>query len=51
MILTHMVLLGFFDGAGGGTPAVATAPKERIRQGIGVGFCLLLGLIVTASKG
>lgn len=53
MILTHLVMFGFVDGAsvGGGSPTPSATPRERIRQGVGIGFCLLFGLFITASKG
>ncbi len=39
MILTHMVMFGFFSGAGDGSePAVIAAVYSRIHQGVGLAF-------------
>lgn len=51
MILTHLVILKLIPGAGNGAASGAATPRERIRQGVGVGFCFLLGIVFTASKG
>lgn len=48
MILTHLVMFGFFPGAGDSVaPAVVPGLRSRtgIGVGVGIGICLLLFII------
>jgi hypothetical protein len=48
MNLTHLVMLKFFSGAGGAeeAPAVANSSRVNLGVGLGVGFCMLLGVFL-----